>query len=224
MKHSVIIPAYNAQKYLSEAVASVLPQLNANDEIIIVNDGSTDATSATIRAMSDLRIIYLESQTNGGIARARNLALSIANGDWIHFLDHDDLWPPHRMSIVRSVIKRCSVDLGLVSGMVEHFVCPTLDSTDAANFKLPTVQHAALPGSVIFSRELISQVGEFDTLLSSGEFVDLMSRVIVCKPIWFKESSIFLKRRIHGLNHTLLDKTGHESYLQVIRSHLKRVS
>ena len=90
---SVIMPAYNAEKYIDEAIDSVISQTFANWELIIVNDGSTDDTQKIVEAYvsSDTRI-KLINQENKRLGAARNEGIKNANGEWVAFLDADDLW------------------------------------------------------------------------------------------------------------------------------------
>lgn len=89
---SIIIPAYNTEKYISSCLESVLKQKYENFEIIIVNDGSSDNTDSICRLFqeNDQRIKYFEKE-NGGVSSARNLGLSHAHGDWVCFIDSDDV-------------------------------------------------------------------------------------------------------------------------------------
>lgn len=89
---SVIMPAYNSEMYISEAIDSVLSQEYENIELLIINDGSIDTTQEIVLNFSDNRIIYLE-QSNNGVSSARNLALDNMKGDFFCFLDSDDLMP-----------------------------------------------------------------------------------------------------------------------------------
>lgn len=92
---SVIIPAYNVENYIEEAITSVQNQTYPHWELLVVNDGSTDATKekAAKMALSDSRL-HLLNQANGGSAHARNTGLANAKGDYVAFLDGDDLWKP----------------------------------------------------------------------------------------------------------------------------------
>ncbi len=90
---SIIMPAYNAAAYIGEAVRSVIAQTCPDWELIIVNDGSTDATAEVIARFTDARIIALEKR-NGGIGSARNMALDVVRGGLLCFLDADDVLPP----------------------------------------------------------------------------------------------------------------------------------
>ncbi len=220
MKHSVIMPAYNAQAYIEQGVSSALSELSDGDEIIIVDDGSTDATVEVVGQMRDARIRLLCQPTNCGIAAARNRALAVVSGDYVHFLDHDDLWPQNRMAIVSSALENKQVDI--LSGWVAHFHCPSLTSDQRNRYQLPPPQAASLPGSVVIRRALIEQVGAFDLGLSSGEFIDFMSRLMALKPHRSHIDHVLFLRRIHGRNHTLTDTTLSSSYLEVVRRHLSR--
>ncbi len=95
MSISVVIPAYNAAAFVGEAVASVLGQTRQPDEIIVVDDGSTDGTAALVRRTYP-SVIVLE-QPNSGVSIARNNGLDAARGDWVAFLDADDVWAPTKL-------------------------------------------------------------------------------------------------------------------------------
>lgn len=90
---SVVIPAYNADPYLADAIRSVLSSTVQDLEIIVVNDGSTDDTAAVARSYDDPRILVLD-KPNGGVSSSRNLGLELANGEHITFLDADDAMEP----------------------------------------------------------------------------------------------------------------------------------
>ncbi len=220
MKHSVIIPAYNAAAYIEQSVGSTLSQLSATDEIIIVDDGSTDETVDRVAGISDARILFLRQPSNRGVAAARNRCLEAVTGDYVHFLDHDDLWSAGRMEILMSTIEARQPDI--ISGWAEHFYCDSLSQEQKAKYHLPKPQAAALPGSVVIRRTLLEQVGKFDSLLSSGEFIDFISRAMMFAPTWVKIDHVLFLRRIHGRNHTLTDTTSETSYIELIRRHLAR--
>lgn len=93
---SVVIPAYNAERYVGRAIESVLGQTHAADEIVVVDDGSTDNTQAVLGGYGE-RIIAIQ-QENGGAAIARNSALRRARCRWIAFLDADDEWVPDKLA------------------------------------------------------------------------------------------------------------------------------
>ena len=89
---SIIMPSYNTAKYIGESIDSVIEQTYENWELIIVDDCSTDNTDEVVAQYDDSRIIYLKNEKNSGAAVSRNKALRAAKGEWIAFLDSDDLW------------------------------------------------------------------------------------------------------------------------------------
>lgn len=93
---SVVIPAYNAENHIKRTLASVLQQSFSDFEIVVVNDGSTDNTTAVIKECADKRISIIEIE-NSGVSIARNTGIRHAKGKYIAFLDADDIWHPDRL-------------------------------------------------------------------------------------------------------------------------------
>lgn len=110
---SVVIPAYNAEAFIENSIQSVLMQTVGDFEIVIVDDGSKDSTATVIRSLNDPRIRYIY-QENGGVASARNTGILNAKGEYVCFLDADDLWKPNHLEVVSRLIEKfptCSVYL-----------------------------------------------------------------------------------------------------------------
>ena len=105
---SVIIPTYNRANLVNQTLDSVLQQSYQNLEIIIVDDGSTDETEATIKDIADSRICYLRHQKNFGGAKARNTGIEAATGQYIAFLDSDDIWMPNKLELQIASIQKFS--------------------------------------------------------------------------------------------------------------------
>jgi len=97
---SAVIPSYNAARWLAASLESIFSQTLPPDEVVVVDDGSTDDTSAVLRAYGD-RVLVVRG-THGGLAAARNLGLSVARGDWIGFHDADDVALPDRFASLQS--------------------------------------------------------------------------------------------------------------------------
>ncbi len=104
-KISVIIPTYNRSGMVKEAISSVLAQTEPNLEIIVVDDGSTDDTRIVVESLAEKRVSYFY-KTNAGPASARNYGLSKATGEYVAFLDHDDLWPPNYLEVMLSRLEK----------------------------------------------------------------------------------------------------------------------
>lgn len=98
-KISVIIPTYNRAATIERAVRSVLAQTYPADEIIVVDDGSTDETEQLVRAIGDERIVYHKLGQNGGVSAARNIGAQLATGEWLAFQDSDDCWRKEKLRL-----------------------------------------------------------------------------------------------------------------------------
>lgn len=98
---SVIMPSYNAEKYIDEAIRSVIAQTYTNWELFVIDDGSTDGTAriAQSYAEKDSRVIFRQNSHNMGTANTRNIGIRLANGEWIATLDSDDIWHPEKLEI-----------------------------------------------------------------------------------------------------------------------------
>lgn len=116
---SIVIPAYNCALYAEETFRSVQKQDFQDWEIIFVNDGSTDNTSEVLEsfASEDSRVIIVE-QENGRQGKARNNGISHAQGEWIAFLDADDLWPENKLSFQLSKTLEANVDMSFTDGFI----------------------------------------------------------------------------------------------------------
>ncbi len=110
---SVIVPAYNSGPYIIKAINSALHQGAEDMEIIIVDDGSTDDTEATVRSINDPRVHYYYQPNSGRAGSPRNRALELATGDFIAFLDSDDYWLPNHLSTSLELLAN-NLDHGLV--------------------------------------------------------------------------------------------------------------
>ncbi|MGK7951571.1 MAG: glycosyltransferase family 2 protein [Xenococcaceae cyanobacterium] len=110
-KVSVIIPAYNTEKYIQKAIASVLAQTLKNLEIIVVDDCSTDDTINVVQSFNDPRLRLLLNSQNLGAGGARNRALEAARGKWIAVLDSDDWYAPERLERLVQVAEQKNADL-----------------------------------------------------------------------------------------------------------------
>lgn len=220
-KFSIIMPIYNAENTLEEALSSVLSQLTEHDELIAVDDASADNSLALLKQLNDPRIKIIEHAKNQGIAGARNSALPYVSGDYVAFMDSDDVWPEGRHRKVLEVIK--AEDPEIISGQIAHFYCPSLSEIECLKYKCHETKHACIPGSVVFKRSMIE--GRcFDTSLKAGEFIDYMSRTKAVEHQHVRLDQVFLKRRIHRNNTTLRERQSQVDYLKVIRNHMKRAT
>lgn len=115
---SAIIPAYNSEKYIIRTIESVLRQTRPADEIIVVDDGSTDDTAEAVQTFGD-KVILIQQQ-NAGASAARNTGIKAAKGNWIAFLDADDEWVQNKLEVQADHLRKHS---DLVWTMSNYFTC-----------------------------------------------------------------------------------------------------
>jgi len=184
---SIIIPAYNVANYIKESIQSVLVQTYRNFEIIVVNDGSTDQTS---QILSDIDSIQLFNTPNRGAASARNFGISKARGEYIAFLDADDIWLPEKLEKQLKLFQN-NDQLGLVftetigfdeEGFREPLFSKTklLEGDVVKNIFL--MSNVATP-SVMLRSKVLSTVGVFEEGLIVAEDDNLWMRIADKYPI-----------------------------------------
>ena len=205
VKVSVIIPAYNGDRYIEEAIAGILAQTYTDYEIIVVDDGSTDNTEQIIKQYGD-RIKYF-SQANQGVAASRNLGLAQAQGEYIAFLDQDDVFLPHKLASQVALLDRDN-SLGIVNsgwqivdqnGLFKSSVEPWQQIQNLTTANL-IIWKPVFLGAMLFRRSWLDQTTGFDTALEQTPDVDLVIRLagMGCPADWVKETTV--KYRQHEAN------------------------
>ena len=180
-KVSIIIPTYNQSQYLEEAVESVLNQTYKNIEIIIVDDGSTDNTPEVIKSF-DNKIIYIQ-QKNKGASGARNTGIKKANGQYIAFLDSDDLWLKNKLEKQIKFIQN-NPEIGLlgtgcyqmidINKMIYKKIFPAKNEIlqkDLIKYN-PFIQ-----SSVMIKKDVFNSIGLYDEKFKESEDYDLWLRI-----------------------------------------------
>jgi len=189
-KVSAIIPAYNQGAYLREAVRSLLDQTYPDFEVIVVDDGSTDDTCEVARSFADDRIHYVY-QENRGLSGARNTGIRHSQGEYLTYLDSDDLFLPEKLDLLVAELES-HPEIGLVAGQAipidEHgnrigkmYAAPLPEP--AENLLLGNPLHV---GSVLVRGEWQKRAGFFDETLRSYEDWDMWLRLVRlgCRTGW----------------------------------------
>ena len=188
---SVVVPVYNAAKFLPETINSILAQHDIELEILVVDDCSTDETQAIVKALSsvDERVKYMRMPSNsGGPAEPRNFGIRAGIGRWVAFCDADDIWHPCKL--------RLQLDLALSEG-ADLVCCAIKDFIDGSNPKLPNnipknsfvhkmpywqmlLKDRIATSSVLCRREALLQCGGFNPAreLIAVEDYDLWLRMM----------------------------------------------
>ncbi|PSB08301.1 glycosyl transferase family A [Pleurocapsa sp. CCALA 161] len=190
-KVSVIIPAYNAIKYLPASIDSILTQTYTDFEIIIVNDGSKDGTEEWFGQLTDPDPrVQLISQTNQGNCAARNIGIAHAQSEYIAFLDADDLWASTKLAKQVEILEQ-NPDVGLVYTWVERIdqngksLGKPFESNLSGNiWEKLLARNVIATSSTLIRRSCFERVGKFDENLQSFvEDWDLWLRIAACYPI-----------------------------------------
>lgn len=181
IRFSVVIPVYNRRDLLTRALDSALQQTRPAEEIIVVNDGSTDGTEKVLEDYADQ--IKTIAQPNRGVSAARNAGIRIANGSWIAFLDSDDAWLPDKLLLAEKFIQANpeiqifqSEELWVRNG---RRVNPkTKHKKIGGNiFKESLSLCMISPSAVVIQKSLLDDVGLFDESLLVCEDYDLWLRI-----------------------------------------------
>jgi glycosyltransferase involved in cell wall biosynthesis len=220
---SVVIPAHNAERYLAEAIGSVLGQTVGRMDIVVVDDGSADATCAVAAEFAGRGgVVCVPMPERRGTAAARNRGIAAASGEYLAFLDADDLWLPERTAVLGSALLRARGP-AIALGHVEQFLCPTLTPEKRASLRPPPPPGPAyLAGGILMRRADFAAVGPFDEGLTLGEFIDWFGRARRAGLAEIVVPDIVLRRRVHGDNTSLRQRAAAADYLEVVRRELAR--
>ena len=210
---SVVIPAYNCAQFAADALDSVFAQSHRPIEVIVVDDGSTDATAQVVGAYRDVRYI---GQTNRGPSAARNAGIGAAQGEYIAFLDADDVWMPKKLSQQIALLESCP-QAGLAFAnmrLSSEGNDPELSMFEKYNFTARFFGHESLvvdapsklvranfiPTSTVIARKrILIDAGGFDEKFRKAEDWDLWLRIALRSPIAYTPDLLMLKR-VHDVN------------------------
>ncbi len=206
---AVLIPAFNAARYIAETIGSVYRQTVLPREIIVVDDGSTDDTASVVeQGFPDVTIIRLP---HGGVSIARNAGVEHTTCEWIAIIDADDLWLPHKMECQLAAIR----DNPGVDILFAHFDQFTPDG-------------ATMPGqgihisSFMAKVESMRRVGPFRPGLPVSEYLDWMMRARDLGLREFMVPETLVMRRIHGENVGIRDRALRVNYVRTLKEALDR--
>jgi glycosyltransferase involved in cell wall biosynthesis len=217
---SVVIPAYNAGRYLAEAVASALEQTRSPAEVIVVDDGSTDDTAAVAEGFGPT--VRLVRQANVGPAAAMNAGTVLATGTHLAFLSADDRWAPNKLELQ---LARLDDDptLDLVFGHVAHFLSPDLDPEVASGLHCPDhPMPAKSAGTMLIRRATFDRVGPFETSFRTGEFFDWFARATDLGLRHEVLPEVVSHRRVHRTNHSRVERAPQTGYAKVLKAMIDR--
>lgn len=201
---SVVIPTYNAGRYVTQAIDSVLAQTPQPTDILVIDDGSTDDTEERLQPYRN-RVRYLP-QRNQGVSASRNRGIAEAHGDFVAFLDADDVWHPRKLELQMQVFAR-RPELSFLSAQRFPWPVPAFPEVDVADpcpflVTIPwarmVVQNQLDTSSIVCRRELLNEVGPFDTRMQGPEDHDLWVRIAERTPITHLNLPLLGYRQVPG--------------------------
>jgi glycosyltransferase involved in cell wall biosynthesis len=217
---SVVIPAHNSGSYIAPALDSILVQKHRPVEILVVDDGSTDGTAQTVRGYGpEVRVIEQEQR---GHPAARNAGIHAAAGEFLAFLDHDDLWAPDKLELQIASFER-NPALDLVFGHIQNFFTPELKPEERARLAVPLQPlPGLLQGAMLARRKSFDRVGLFAEDRSVGDFLDWYGRAMLARMNVEMLPDTVVYRRIHANNFQRKHKHQRREYLRAVKNLLDR--
>nr|WP_298151456.1 glycosyltransferase [uncultured Pseudoxanthomonas sp.] len=219
---SVIIPTYNRRALVPRAIDSVLAQTRAVEEIIVVDDGSTDGTGDMLRERYGDRVRHVW-QPNAGVSAARNHGMRLARGRYLALLDSDDEWMPEKTALqaafldARPEFGMVVCDVERIDGDYRHIdVFRRREVIREDGWALRWLLHnpALIPASVMLRRQVVEQLGGFDEALHTAEDLEFHLRVARHWPIGVVEQALVRAMRGHeGLSAA---SSTYDDYVRVV--------
>jgi glycosyltransferase involved in cell wall biosynthesis len=211
---SLVMTAWNAERHIAEALQSALDQTRPPDEIIVVDDGSTDETGEVAAGFAGVTVVR---QDNQGVGAGRNTGIAAAHGALLAFLDADDLWLPHKLERQRDVLE-AEPTVGAVFCLVDEFL-DLPEGAPATAVRAPHLGVAApLSSCALLPRPVVESLGPLPTTLV-GEWVGWWSQARAQGVTEHIVPEVLVRRRIHGSNNSLRREPDEAIFLKIARAH-----
>ena len=227
LKVSIIIPTYRHRDFILKSLDSVFAQTLQDYEVIVVNDGSPDDTKTVLQPLIESRRIQYLEQANQGQSQARNRGIELARGEYIAFLDDDDVWPKDKLEWQSAYLDN-HPDVALVGGVLQ-----TMDENDCPGWKgnfHPSLTFESLfaenpflsPGQTLIRADVLKQVGSLNTKVWGADDWDLWFRIAkVSKTVMLDRLALFY--RLHPNNASKQAGRLLRGACQTVTIHLKDV-
>jgi len=219
---SVVIPVYNGERFLGEAIDSILAQTRSAAEVIVVDDGSTDGSLAIAEGYAERHPeVVVATRPNGGASAARNTGIALATGDALAFLDADDIAEPQFLAVQ---LGRLEADPSLagVMGAGRVFVEPGAPEPVWLTARQRDVRTRPRLMTMVVHRSVFTALGVFDTGLSHGEDTDWVLRCGEAGHRIDIHTEVLIARRVHHHNLTQDTQAVVRSQFEVLARRIRR--
>jgi glycosyltransferase involved in cell wall biosynthesis len=197
---SIIIPVYNSERFIRDAIASIINDKYLPKEIIVVNDGSTDNTPNIVSKFPNIILI---SRENRGVAIARNAGIESSTGEYIAFLDSDDIWMPGRIEKSLNYFSK-HPEIDFIHGQQVMFLENGVQKPNLIKQEwLEKPMDACIPGTLMLKKTCFEKIGLFNPEYKTGEDTEWLVRAKEANLKMARIPLIFLRRRIHDSNISL---------------------
>ncbi len=217
-KISVIVPLYNTEKYIEEAILSLLNQTIKIDQIIVVDDGSTDNGAEIVKKYPQVELIQKE---NEGLKKTLNCGLSHAMGDFIGFLDADDRWRKDKLKVQLDFLENHpEVDIAFVNS--ERFKMIKTETGESLEERIDVMNGKTLPTG-LYRKQVFDKVGIFSVENQFHNFMEWLDRAQFNKINMEMIPEVLYERRIHDSNMGIVEKQNQrDQYLATLKASLDR--
>jgi glycosyltransferase involved in cell wall biosynthesis len=217
---SAVMTVRDGERYIGEAIDSMLAQSAPTTEIVIVDDGSQDGTAAIVEGYGG--VVRLLRQEPLGQGAALNAGIEIVSGELIAFLDADDLWTRRKNELQAAALAEDPA-LDMAFGQVEEFVSPELAEGERAQLRpIDGAVPAKLKGTMLIRAEAMNRAGPFATDWVVAEFVDWCARAHEAGLREAMVDEVVLRRRLHRENIGRRRKDARQEYARVMGDRLRR--
>jgi glycosyltransferase involved in cell wall biosynthesis len=214
----VVIAAWNAERFIEEAIASILGQTRPADTIVVVDDGSTDETADRAGAIDDHVVVI--RRPHSGVGLTRNAGIAALSTDLVAFLDADDVWLPHKLEMELAALA-ADPSLDAVFCLFDEWLDGI--AADTPGIRAPRLrQSAPLAGGALLRRAVVDRIGPFRDV-PVGDWVQWWARARALQVREHVVPDVLWRRRIHGRNNSLLRSDGGRTFLDIARQHRRDV-
>jgi glycosyltransferase involved in cell wall biosynthesis len=217
---SGVIPVRDGEARVGEAIESMLGQTRPPDQIVVVDNGSSDRTGEVARSYGEA--VEVVEEPRGGVGPARNAGIAAAAGSHIAFLDHDDVWEPQKLEVQLGALL-ADPELDLVFGHAVQVLDPGLDPDIASRLRVPGEPQPGLHlATMLATRRAFELVGPFSDDVRAA---DGLEWILGARDLGLRElmlDDLVLTRRIHGANSSFTNHSGRPEWARTLKASLDR--